>query len=67
MSKYKLRIHTTWYRTKKDKRGITATFVWDNKEDALACKTLLLQASKDNQVGRETDISFVEFTDEVPL
>lgn len=67
MEKYKLRITTSWYQTKTKEKQITASFVWDKKDDALACKELLQKADRGSQRLYRTHIEFVVFTEEQAL
>ena len=61
-TKYKLRITMRLGTLRKPLRP-TGEYIWDNKEDALACKSLMEKAKTPSWI----DISFVEFTEEIPL
>lgn len=64
MEKYKLNIKIQWFVGKMKTQSITKSFVWEDKEDALACKALLEKSSYD---GSKITIKFVAFTDEEEL
>lgn len=60
--KYKLRVRSR-FGTARKPMSITAEFVWENRDDAIACMNLMEKAKR----GKFTDISFVEFEEEKPL
>jgi len=61
---YKLYICISWYKSKKVTNSITKSFVWDNKDDALACKKLLEKAEYSQA---SIDIGFVKFVADEPI
>lgn len=63
MEKYKLRITIEWFKSKMQKTKVIRSFVWINREDAMACKKLMEKAHYE----KGTSIEFVAFTEETPL
>jgi len=64
MEKYKLNLKIQWFIGKTKTQSITKSFIWEDKDDALACKALLEKSSYDRA---KITVSFVAFTDEVKL
>jgi hypothetical protein len=62
---YKLTMETYVNLTTRKRLTVTRTFVWQDKDDALACKALLERARLPHQ--GITHISFSAFTEETPL
>ncbi len=63
MEKYKLKLTFSYFKSKLQKTTITRSFVWEKKEDALACKELMGKAITHSEITME----FVAFTDEVEI
>jgi len=62
--KYKLRLAFQWRESAKREVSAVREFVWEKKEDALACKALMEKATV--PAGR-VKIEFFEFTEAIPL
>ncbi len=60
IEKYKLRVMIRYQKTVRQASTTCRSWVWDNKEDALACKALLEKAV----AGAGLTVEFVSFTEE---
>lgn len=63
MEKYKLKVTISSFKSALQRVFKYAYFIWDNEEDALACKELLEKADDSGNV----EVEFVRFTEESPL
>ena len=58
--KYKLRITISWPKSATKTLSTCRSWIWESKEDALACKALLEKAV----AGRGLTVEFVSFAEE---
>lgn len=63
IQKYKLKITISFYKSKKVIQSISRSIIWENKQDALDCKSLM----EKGKISNNLSIEFIAFTEEESL